>query len=97
MRLCADCGDDISHRPGATPYEDCARKAKQVSRLKHRRGILWRGRLPARPRLLGLPSYDTGIEAAATRCGARACSEAALYQRRTASAAGPLSSQIGGS
>ena len=36
MRLCADCGDDISGRPNAKRCKDCARKAKQASRLESR-------------------------------------------------------------
>ena len=38
-RACADCPADISHRPTAKRCEDCARKAKQVSRLKSVRGL----------------------------------------------------------
>ena len=36
MRICADCPADISGRPNAKRCKDCARKAKQASRLESR-------------------------------------------------------------
>ena len=130
MRLCADCGADISDRPNAKRCKDCARKAKQASRLESRARLSalkppdapWRcatpGCLQGRESTVGRRDSSSGripqwcepcakrrklqrslawkhrrrvcLDCPATipaskpgntlRC--RACSEAALYQRR---------------